>query len=186
MADNRSKSQKVSEGLADYNDVPARIEAFRQKYPEGRLTSEYEIVREFGGADWIIVKAFAYRSPDDTTPATGLAWERVPGLTPYTKNSELMNGETSSWGRALIALGAADAKRGISSADEIRGREAERDPQAILDALAEGRAAKTIDEAREAWKRARALGANQQQLDELANAVAQMSAAQPVPAGAPA
>ena len=33
-----------------------------------------------------------------------------------------MNAETSAWGRALIAVGAADAKRHIASANEVRNR----------------------------------------------------------------
>jgi hypothetical protein len=35
-----------------------------------------------------------------------------------------MNAETSSWGRALIAVGAADAKKGIASANEVRNAKA--------------------------------------------------------------
>lgn len=50
-----------------------------------------------------------------------------PGRTPYTLGSELMNAETSAWGRAIIAVGAADSKKGISSAEEVRNRQAERD-----------------------------------------------------------
>lgn len=33
-----------------------------------------------------------------------------------------MNAETSSWGRALVAVGAADAKKGVASAEEIQAR----------------------------------------------------------------
>ena len=45
--------------------------------------------------------------------------QQVPGLTPYTKNSELQNAETSAWGRALVAVLAADTKEGVASADEV-------------------------------------------------------------------
>jgi hypothetical protein len=138
MAD-RSKSEKVAAGLADYNDVPSRLAEFKEKYPDGRLTSEFEYIRDFGGADWVVCHATAFKSPEDATPARASAWERVPGLTPYTKNSEHQNAETSAWGRVLLANLTSEAKRGIATADEIRGREAERDPQALANALKEGK-----------------------------------------------
>jgi len=107
--------------LGDYVEVKDRIVQFREMYPEGTLQSE--IVQ--GLAGFITVKAYAYRTPDDPTPGTGLAWEPVPGLTPYTKNSELQNAETSAWGRAIIAVGAADASKGIGSREEVRNRREE-------------------------------------------------------------
>ncbi len=104
----------------DYVDVSERIQEFRAKYPDGTLQSEI-VASPFDG--FVVVKAYAYRTADDPTPGTGLAWEPVPGPTPFTKDSELQNAETSAWGRALIAVGAADAKRGIASANEIRNRQ---------------------------------------------------------------
>jgi hypothetical protein len=69
------------------------------------------------------VKAYAYRTPDDQRPGTGLAWEPCPGKTPYTKDSELQNAETSAIGRAIIMVGASDAKK-VASANEVRNRQA--------------------------------------------------------------
>jgi hypothetical protein len=108
--------------LSDYNTVPERIAEAKAQYPEGRFTSE--VVPLFGAlADrFVAVKAKFYRHGDDTQPGEGLAWEPVPGLTPYTKNSELQNAETSAWGRALIACLIADAKKGIASREEVRNR----------------------------------------------------------------
>lgn len=103
----------------DYMEVKDRIIAFRLKHPEGTLQSS--VIRwPEEGFPFVAVEARAYRTPDDPRPGVGLAWENYPGLTPYTKHSELMNSETSAWGRALIAVGAADAKRGIASAQEVR------------------------------------------------------------------
>jgi hypothetical protein len=48
-----------------------------------------------------------------------MAWEPVPGRTPYTKGSELMVAETSAWGRSLAAIGIATNKS-IASAEEVR------------------------------------------------------------------
>lgn len=107
--------------LDDYNDVPSRIAEFREKYPEATLQSEYEFVQA-DSRDWVVVKAWAYRSPDDPRPGVGLAFEQIPGKTPYTKDSELQNAETAAWGRAIIAVGAADAKK-IASREEVEARQ---------------------------------------------------------------
>ncbi len=115
----------------DYIEVPERIAEFREKYPEGSLqpwdfNKPYEVV-DIGGVTHIVVVAAAYKSPDDTRPGVGMAQEVFPGKTPYTKGSELMNAETSAWGRAIVAALAADTKRGIASAQEVRNRQAEAD-----------------------------------------------------------
>src|SRR5690606_7776514 len=86
-------------------------------------------VETIGDRTFIVYTAAAYRHPDDRRPGIGVAWEPFPGLTPYTRNSELMNAETSAWGRAIIAVLAADAKRGIASLEEVRNRQAEREQQ---------------------------------------------------------
>jgi hypothetical protein len=107
--------------LSDYVTVAERLVAFRKKYPDGRMSSE---VVETGFEDYIAVKAYCYRDKDDSSPGVGLAWEPVPGPTPFTKNSELQNAETSAWGRALVAALVSDTSRGIASQDEIREPEA--------------------------------------------------------------
>lgn len=106
--------------MGDYKEVALRIQDFRLMFPEGTIQSEI-VPTGFDG--FITVKAYAYRSADDARPGTGLAWEPVPGKTPYTKDSELQNAETSAIGRAIIMVGASDAKR-VASANEIRNRQA--------------------------------------------------------------
>ncbi len=103
--------------LSDYVPVAERIVKFRTEYPDGRLISE---IVDTGHADYVAVKAYVYRTPDDPRPGVGLAWEKVPGPTSFTKDSELQNAETSAWGRALIAAGVADASRGIATREDIR------------------------------------------------------------------
>lgn len=110
--------------MSGYKEVSERIQDFRREYPEGSLQSEI-VPSPFGG--FIIVKAYAYRHPEDLRPGVGLAWEQVPGATPYTRNSELQNAETSAWGRAIIAVGASDAQK-VASANEVRNRRAEQQP----------------------------------------------------------
>lgn len=113
-------------GRDDYVEVSQRIIEFREKYPTGCLrpadpTRPYSI-EHVGEQVFVVVVAAAYRTPDDPCPGIGMAWECAPGRTNFTRFSELQNAETSAWGRALVAVGAADAKRGIASADEIRNR----------------------------------------------------------------
>lgn len=115
---------------ADYVDVATRIREFREKHPEGVLRpanpdKPFWIENVEGVGLRLVYVAAAYRTPDDPTPAIGCAWEPLPGKTPYTRDSELMVAETSAWGRAIVACLAADTKKSVASADEVRARQAE-------------------------------------------------------------
>ncbi|MFD4444646.1 hypothetical protein ACFWPK_33195 [Nocardia sp. NPDC058519] len=115
--------------LGDYIEVAQRIADVREKlHPNGSfqpaVVSEPYSVQVIDGQAYIAVVAAFYRTPEDTMPGIGMAWEQVPGKTPYTRGSELQNAETSAWGRALVAALAADTKAGIASADEVRNRTA--------------------------------------------------------------
>lgn len=123
--------------LEDYVEVSERVNQFHATYPTGTLESEYEYLfdQETGRPHLVIVKALAHRTPDDPRPAVGLAAEPIPGKTTFTRDSELQNAETAAWGRAIIAVGAAQAKRSIASREEVRNRSAEPDNLAGLKAL---------------------------------------------------
>jgi hypothetical protein len=117
--------------LDDYNTVAERITEFREKYPAGCLrpadiTHPYRI-ETIGERSFVVHCAAAYRSPDDPMPGVGTAWEPFPGRTPYTHDSELQNAETAAWGRAIVAVLAADAKKGIATAEDVRNRRADQD-----------------------------------------------------------
>lgn len=111
----------------DYVDVAGRIREFREKWPDGSLQQVKVDMINFGGKDWVVYTAAAYRSQDDQRPGMGTAWEPVPGRTPYTRDSELQNAETAAWGRAIVAVLAADTKK-VASADEVRNRQEDRRP----------------------------------------------------------
>jgi hypothetical protein len=120
----------MSNFAADYVDVAERIRMFRDLYPEGSLRPA-SLERPFWIEDVpnvgprLVYVAAAYRHPEDPAPGIGSAWEPLPGKTPYTRDSELMVAETSAWGRAIVAALAADTKRGVASADEVRARRQE-------------------------------------------------------------
>lgn len=126
----------------DYIDVAARIVEFRTKHPNGSLQQVTLDFKEVAGKWWVIYTAAAYRAPDDERPGIGTAWEPVPGKTNFTRDSELQNAETAAWGRAIVAALAADTKRGIASAQEVRNRRADQDaPEPEVDPVVAARVA---------------------------------------------
>ena len=121
--------------LDDYIDVRERMAEFFEAYPEGTFQSECQFLQT-DGRSCVVVKAYAYRHPEDPKPGQGLAFEFIPGNTPYTKNSELQNAETAAWGRAVVAVGAGDTKRTpIASREEVRNR-TEQQNENVIDNLA--------------------------------------------------
>lgn len=149
----------------NYNDVANRIAEFREKFPTGSLRQLDLQFLTFGGKDWVVYTAAAYRTPDDECPGIGTAWEPVPGKTPYTRDSEVMVAETSAWGRALIATLAVDSKKGIASADEIENR---KQPASSRDYLAEAGQTKDVVKLRKIYAEARQAKAAQDILDSIA------------------
>ena len=115
--------------FSDYVDVAARIRDFRAAHPTGSLrpldpARPFEVLT-IGDRTFVVVVTAAYRTPDDPMPGVGLAWEPFPGRTPYTRDSELMNAQTGSIGRAIVASLAGDTSR-VASRDEVRARAADR------------------------------------------------------------
>lgn len=149
----------------NYNDVASRIAEFRELYPTGSLSQMDLQFISFGGKDWVVYTAAAYRSPDDNCPGIGTAWEPVPGKTPYTRDSEVMVAETSAWGRALIATLAVDSKKGIASAEEIENRQPAKSSR---DYLAEAAQTKDVVKLRKIYAEARQAKAAQEILDSIA------------------
>lgn len=110
----------------DYVPVADRIAQFREKHPDGCLRPQnpdrpIEIVT-LGDKVYLQYVACAYRDENDTKPGIGIAWEVFPGTTSFTRNSEAMNAETSAWGRAIVAVLAADTKH-IATQEEVQYRQ---------------------------------------------------------------
>lgn len=118
----------MSWSLENYTPVNDRILRFKELFPDGSL-APLDPARPFwiedvpGVGQRLIYVAAAYRTPDDPRPGIGMAWEPLPGVTPYTKGSELMVAETSAWGRALAAIGIG-VNSGIASTEEVQARRA--------------------------------------------------------------
>ena len=101
----------------DYIEVSERLQKFYEKYPDGSIQGIWGWLDDTHQV--IVYQAQAFRDRDDPRPGVGTASEPYPGLTSFTRNSEIMNAETSAWGRALASLGIA-VNRGIASAQEVR------------------------------------------------------------------
>lgn len=111
--------------LGDYVDVKERLNMFYTLYPEGSIQFEFMGTLE-SNPEMIWGIATAYRTPDDARPGVGTAAELAQGKTTYTRGSELMNLETSAWGRAIASLGIGLGKS-VASRDEVEAAQ-ERKP----------------------------------------------------------
>jgi hypothetical protein len=114
--------------IEGYVDVAERIRQLREKHPEAVLRpynpAEPFKIMEIGGREFIVYTAACFRSPDDPMPAVAVAAEPAVGKTNFTRDSEVMNAETSAWGRAIVACLAADTQK-IASMEEVRNRQVE-------------------------------------------------------------
>ena len=112
--------------IEGYVDVAERIRHLREKHPEAVLRpynpAEPFKIMEIGGREFIVYTAACFRSPDDPMPAVAVAAEPAVGKTNFTRDSEVMNAETSAWGRAIVACLAADTQK-IASMEEVRNRQ---------------------------------------------------------------
>ena len=109
----------MSNFAEDYIPVAERISVFYAKHPEGSLQSEMVELSETR----VVIRAYAYRTPDDIRPGIGYSSLTIPGATPFTRGSEIENCETSAWGRAIAALGF-EVRRGIATAEDVRNKAA--------------------------------------------------------------
>ena len=105
--------------LSDYVDVRHRLELALLKFPDLRVVENEPQLIPIGERVYIQCEVAVYRDHDDVRPMRAYCWEVFPGRTPYTKDSEQMNGATSALGRALGYMGFG-IKAGLASANEVR------------------------------------------------------------------
>lgn len=113
--------------LGDYVTVAERLTAAHARWPDLRIQTSAPKVIELRDHVFLEVTATIYRSPDDPLPAIATAWEPWPGKTPYTRDSEAMNAETSAIGRALGAM--SPPAKSLASREEVRNRVADDGPE---------------------------------------------------------
>jgi hypothetical protein len=104
--------------LDDYVDVATRLKELLEKYPEASVEASPPKLVAVDGSNFVEVTVTITA---DGRTARASAWEPIPGKTPYTKDSEMMNAETSALGRACGMWGIG-LKKSVASLDEVRAR----------------------------------------------------------------
>jgi len=104
--------------LDDYVDVATRLKELLEKYPSASVEASAPKLVAVDGAHFVEVTVTITA---DGRVARASAWEPIPGKTPYTKDSEMMNAETSALGRACGMWGIG-IKKSVASLDEVRAR----------------------------------------------------------------
>jgi hypothetical protein len=116
--------------LTNYVDVPTRFAMALERWPELRIMENRPEVITVADKVFISVTMQAWRTPDDEIPAQATAWEPIPGLTPFTRNSEMMNASTSALGRVLGLMLSFGPK--MASAEEVRNRQETSAPATLV------------------------------------------------------
>lgn len=110
----------------DYVDVATRIKILLERYPTASITCSQPRVVNMGDRAFIEVQARIDCNDGTGRVSEAAAWEPYPGRTNFTRDSEMMNAETSAVGRACGLLGIG-LDRSVASLDEVRARRAEQD-----------------------------------------------------------
>ena len=108
--------------LGDYVDVPTRLAEALKKWPDLRIQETKPIIVTVDSQQYVEISCTVWRTADDMLPTVAYCWEPIPGRTPYTKGSEMMNASTSCLGRALGFLGMGIGKS-IASRNEVQARQ---------------------------------------------------------------
>lgn len=112
----------MSFNLGDYVDVPTRLATALAKWPDLRIQESKPIIVVADNQMYVEISCTVWRDQQDLLPVVAYCWEPIPGRTPYTKGSEMMNASTSCLGRALGFLGMGIGKS-IASRNELQARQ---------------------------------------------------------------
>lgn len=104
--------------LSGYVTVAQRLAAAFAAHPELRIVETPARIVELGDRIFVVGSVTVYRTPDDPLPTVGESWEPFPGRTPYTRDSEQANAQTSALGRALGYMGFGSSES-IATADDV-------------------------------------------------------------------
>jgi hypothetical protein len=108
--------------LGDYVDVPTRLAEALKRWPDLRIQETKPIIVTVDNQQYVEISCTVWRDSTDLMPTIAYCWEPIPGRTPYTKGSEMMNASTSCLGRALGFLGMGIGKS-IASRNEVQARQ---------------------------------------------------------------
>lgn len=108
--------------LDNYVDVPSRLKMALEKFPELRVQETQPVIVTVDGQQYVQISCTIWRDATDTLPMVAYCWEPIPGKTPYTRGSEMMNASTSCFGRCLGFLGFGITKS-IASRNEVQARQ---------------------------------------------------------------
>ena len=108
--------------LGDYVDVPTRLAEALKRWPDLRIQETKPVIVIVDNQQYIEICCYVWRDATDLKPSIAYCWEPIPGRTPYTKGSEMMNASTSCLGRALGFLGMGIGKS-IASRNEVQARQ---------------------------------------------------------------
>lgn len=107
--------------MGDYVDVATRLRMLFTAYPQASITCTEPSVRTVGDRTFLAVTCRIQTNDSTGRHAVASAWEPFPGRTPYTRDSEAMNAETSAVGRACGLLGFGIDKS-VASRNEVQAR----------------------------------------------------------------
>lgn len=110
--------------LNEYVDVASRLKIAHERWPELRIEEMLPEIVVIGDRTFVQATVTVYREPADPRPTSATVWEPFPGLTSFSKNSEVPVGMTSALGRALAYMGL-EVRKSIASRDEVAARRPE-------------------------------------------------------------
>jgi hypothetical protein len=108
--------------LGDYVDVPTRLAEALKRWPDLRIQESKPVIVTVDNQQYVEISCTVWRDCTDLMPTIAYCWEPIPGKTPYTRGSEMMNASTSCLGRSLGMMGMHIGKS-IASRNEVEARQ---------------------------------------------------------------
>ena len=108
--------------LGDYVDVPTRLAQALKQFPDLRIQETKPIIVTVDNQQYVEISCTVWRDCTDLMPTVAYCWEPIPGKSPFTRGSEMMNASTSCLGRALGFLGMGIGTS-IASRNEVQARQ---------------------------------------------------------------
>lgn len=118
----KEKPKMAAPDLSNYVDVATRIKLLVEKYPNASINCGKPTIVEIGNSTFVEVVVRIICNDEFDRYSVATAWEPFPGKTPYTRDSEMMNAETSAIGRAIGALGIG-LTGSMATSNEVQNRQ---------------------------------------------------------------